>query len=108
MPADPESSTPACTLTAADHAARIAWLTALNATALSGYDRDDNRLRLRYRMAAAAGAREWVRFEQRCCPFLRFTTEEDGGEFVVIIDVPAELGDAAEALLAPYAEGQQR
>jgi len=108
MPTHPDSSPLACTLTAADHAARVAWIEELNATALLGYQRDGNRLRLGYRPAAAAEARELVRLERRCCPFLRFTTEQGRDEFVVTVDAPADLGNAADIVFAPYTTGVPR
>jgi hypothetical protein len=110
MPADNESVQAACTLGAADHAARIAWIEELNATALSSYHRVGHRMRLRYHPTAAAKARELVRREQECCPFLHFTIEEDQDAFVVIMDAPAELSTAADALFAPYTRpgGQTR
>lgn len=88
-------------LTASGHAARIAWIGQLNATALQTYQRDSQRIRLRYRPAAAAQARQLVRRELECCPFLRFSTEETDDAFVVTIDAPADFGDAADELFAP-------
>lgn len=108
MPANREPMRLACTLTADEHAARISWLAELNATALSGYHRDGPRLRLTYHRAAAPRAREFVRRERRCCPFLHFATEEYPDAFVVIIDAPTELGSAADALFAPYTQGPER
>ncbi|BBZ73465.1 hypothetical protein [Mycobacterium paraseoulense] len=92
----------ACSLTASDHAARMAWIGQLNATALQTHQRDGQRMRLRYRPAAAAQARELVRRERECCPFLRFGTEESDDAFVVIIDAPDDLDTAADELFAPY------
>ncbi|EFG76420.1 hypothetical protein HMPREF0591_3721 [Mycobacterium parascrofulaceum ATCC BAA-614] len=92
----------ACALTASDRAARIAWIEQLNATALDGYRRDGCRIRLRYRPEAAARARELVRRERQCCPFLHFDTEEDDDAFVVTIDAPTGLAADADALFAPY------
>ncbi len=97
-----------CTLTADEHAARIAWIRELNAAALSGYDRDGHRMRLKYRPAAATEAREFVRRERQCCPFLRFATEEQPDAFVVIIDAPTGLDSVADALFAPYLLGMTR
>jgi hypothetical protein len=108
MPADDQPVELACTLTADEHAARIAWIEKLNATALTGYDRDGHRMRLRYRPSAAVKAREFVRRERQCCPFLRFTTEELRDAFVVIIDAPTGLDSAIDALFAPYTRGQRR
>jgi hypothetical protein len=105
MPEDHKPVELACTLTADGHAARIAWIEELNATALRSYHRDGHRMRLRYHPSAAANAREFVRREQRCCPFLRFATEETEGAFVVIIDAPTGLDSAADALFAPYTRG---
>ncbi|ORB74823.1 hypothetical protein [Mycobacterium scrofulaceum] len=102
MPENRDSSAVACALTASDHAARIAWIETLNATALEGYQRDGRRIRLRYRPGAAARARELVRRERQCCPFLQFDTEEDDDAFVVTIDAPTALAADADALFAPY------
>ncbi|OBI28334.1 hypothetical protein [Mycobacterium sp. E2238] len=92
----------ACALTASDYAARIAWIEQLSATALDSYQREGHRIRLRYRPAAAAQARELVRRERQCCPFLKFSTEERDDAVVVTIDAPADLGAAADDLFAPY------
>ncbi len=108
MTADDERVELACTLTADEHAARIAWIEDLNATALVGYQRDGHRLRLRYHPSASTRAREFVRREQQCCPCLRFSTEEQREAFVVIIHAPTGLDSAADALFAPYAQGQKR
>lgn len=104
MSAEDRSIQVACALPASDRAARIAWIKQLNAMALDTYQRDGQRLRLRYRPAAAALARELVRRERECCPFLRFSTEEDDDAFVVIIDVPADLGTTADNLFSPYTQ----
>ena len=104
MPTEHRSTPVACTLPASDHAARIAWIAQLNATALDTYRRAGNRIWLRYRPAAAAQARELVHRERECCPFLRFSTEEDDDAFVVMIDAPAHLGTAADDLFAPYTQ----
>lgn len=103
MSTDRQSSNAACTLSVAEHAARMAWIEELNASALRCYDREGHRLRLCYQPAAAARARELVRREQECCPFLHITTDEQDDAFVVIIEAPAELGSAADALFASYA-----
>ena len=108
MPVDRAPVRIACTLTAADHAARIAWIEELNATELDTYQRDGHRMRLRYRPAAAAKARELVRREQECCPFLHFSTEEDQDAFVVSIDAPTELGAAADDVFATYIRPEGR
>lgn len=108
MPEDHKPAELACILTADEHAARIAWIEQLNATALCGYHRDGHRMQLRYHPSAAAKAREFIRREQQCCPFLRFTTEETGGAFLVAIDAPPGLDSAPDALFAPYTRGQKR
>lgn len=102
MTADDEPVEIACPLTADEHAARIAWIRELNEAALSGYDRDGLRMRLKYRPAAAARAREFVRRERQCCPFLRLATEEHPDAFSVIVDAPTGLDSVADALFAPY------
>ncbi len=96
MTADDAPVELACKLSSDEHAARIA------------YDRDGHRMRLTYRSSAAARVREFVRRERQCCPFLRFATEQHPDGFVVIIDAPAELGSAADALFAPYTGGGKR
>jgi hypothetical protein len=105
MTADEEPVELACTLTADEHAARIAWIQELNAAALTDYHRDGHRMRLKCRPAAAAQVREFVRGEQQCCPFLSFTTEQHPDAFVVIIDAPTGLDSVADALFAPYTAG---
>ena len=60
MSTDCESPQATCTLAAADYPARIAWIEELNETALTGYRRDGNHIRLRYHPAAAAMAQEFV------------------------------------------------
>lgn len=104
MPADHDSPQVACTLDAADHAARIAWIAQLNAAALGGYRRDGRRILLMYRPSAAPQARELVRRERQCCPFLQFSAEQEEDAFVVIIDAPAELAAAADDLFAAYTQ----
>lgn len=106
MPADREPTPLACTLTPADHAARAEWIKELSETALRGYRREGNRLRLGYHPAAAADVRELIRRERECCPFLRFATEEGPEEFVVIVEAPTGLGTAAEAAFAPHTGGR--
>ncbi len=108
MTVDDERVELACTLTSDEHTARIAWIEDLNATALVGYQRDGHRLRLRYHPSASARAREFVRREQQCCPFLRFSAEEQREAFVVIIYAPPGLDSAADALFATYGQGQNR
>ncbi|MGZ4582844.1 MAG: hypothetical protein ACXVYI_00535 [Mycobacterium sp.] len=102
MAANDESPNVACALTASDHAARIVWIEELNGSALHSYQRDGSRIRLAYDPAAAGRVYEFVRRERKCCPFLRFATEEHHGAFFVIIDAPAELGASADNLFAPY------
>lgn len=92
----------ACALTTGDRAARIAWITRLNAAALDTYQRDGHRIRLRYRPFAAAQARELVRRERECCPFLHLRTEEYDDAFVVIIDAPPDLVAAADELFVHH------
>jgi hypothetical protein len=102
MPKNQDPAAVACALTASDHAARIAWIEQLNATALDGYRRDGCRIRLRYRPEAASRARELVRRERQCCPFLHFDTEEDDDAFVVTSYALTGLAADADALFAPY------
>lgn len=102
MPADRELLPIACTLSASDHGARVAWIKELNSIALTNYQHDDNRILLTYHPAAAATVRELIRLEQQCCTFLRFTFEEEPEAFVVTIDTPAQLETAADELFASY------
>lgn len=108
MSSNREFPPPACMLDATEYAARLAWIAELNKADLDGYARDGHRIRLRYRPAAAARARELIRREQECCPFLVFNTEETREAFVVIVDVPTELATVANALFASSNPGHKR
>lgn len=102
MPSNDKFPQIACTLGAAEHAGRMEWIADLNATALKSYRRDGHRIRLSYRPVAAAQARELVRRERQCCPFLHFSTEQEADAFAVIIDVPAGLGSVVDDVFASY------
>ena len=102
MPWDRENRPVACTLAAEEHTARVKWIEELNSAALVGFQRDGQQVRLSYRPDAAAQARELVRRERLCCPFLQLRTAEDQGAFTVTIDAPSEFGRATDVLFAPY------
>jgi hypothetical protein len=92
----------ACTLSATDHAARVAWIQQLNDAALVAVHRCRRRIELSYRPEAADRARELIRREQLCCPFLKFSFQEGRLAVTVAIEVPSRLEDVAEELFEPY------
>ncbi|SRX93513.1 hypothetical protein MSP7336_01751 [Mycobacterium shimoidei] len=94
---------PACTLAFADYRQRLAWIAALNAAALRGYHREGSRIELAYDSAAAALVHEFVRAEQDCCPFLKFSVDQDEDTLVVTIVAPGEGGEAFDELFSPSA-----
>ncbi|AFM19363.1 hypothetical protein Mycch_4661 [Mycolicibacterium chubuense NBB4] len=93
----------ACTLSAGARQHRLTWIRELNAVALRDHRRDGARIELRYHPSAAPRVRELVRRERDCCPFLQFTIVGDGDDLCLVIEAPDDVGDGAEALLAPYA-----
>jgi hypothetical protein len=102
MPSDTTSTPVACTLAAADHKDRIAWIEELNATALRDYRRDGGSIELVYEPSAAAQVWEFVRREQECCPFLGFTIREDRDALILVIEAPQNASEAADALFGTY------
>ncbi len=95
----------ACTLGPADHAARLAWIAALNAAALRGYRRDGARVDLVYDAAAAERVHEFVRRERQCCPFLDFTVRHRDGRLCVTIEATHQAAEAADDLFGGYTRG---
>jgi hypothetical protein len=97
-----EPSSFACTLVAAEYEDRWGWIERLNAEALRNCRRVGSRIELSYHRSVAARVWEFVRREQRCCPFLDFTVYEKGDAIVVTITAPGGVSASADALFGPY------
>jgi hypothetical protein len=106
MPQDRQSFAVACTLGAADYKHRLAWIAELNTAALHDYRRAGARIELTYHPSAEARVRELVRREQQCCPFLDFSVRREDDVVMLEITGPEDVGDAADALFAPYTATQ--
>jgi hypothetical protein len=100
MPENSKSSTVACSVPAADHKKRLAWIAELNTIALRNYRRDGSRVELTYDRSAAAHVRELVHREQQCCPFLDLKLRDDEHGLIVVIEAPGDAVDAFDASLA--------
>ena len=92
----------ACTLTAADHAARIKWIEELNArrwtaTSATASACDSGTIR-----QSPRGHGSWFVENRSAARSFVSPPQEDQDAFMVIIDAPIELGTAADDLFAPY------
>jgi hypothetical protein len=92
----------ACTFDAGSFKARLAWIAALNARALTTSRRGDLALTLEYRREALVDVRELVRGEQACCAFLDFSLDERGDNLVLTITAPEAARDAADMLFGQF------
>ena len=92
----------ACTLTAADHDARLRLIADLNREALKAHERRDLRLELAYARKAGERLRELVRMEQECCAFLHFELAEAGNEIRLTITAPERAREAADTLFGQF------
>ncbi|MBO0865345.1 MAG: hypothetical protein J2P16_09770 [Mycobacterium sp.] len=90
MPKHTESPPVACTMTATDYEARVAWIEELNATALGDYRRDGSRIQLSYDPSAGAQVHELVRREEKCCPFLDFAIHDGDDAVILVIEAPQD------------------
>jgi hypothetical protein len=92
----------ACTLDARDLKERLASIRELARDALLGFEREGLVLSLRYDAGSADRVRKMVQGEERCCAFLRFDVEEDGGSIMVTVTAPEAARDAAGELFAQF------
>ena len=90
----------ACTLTGASLEERAVWLRRLGEAALIDGARDGNRLDLWFRSEAEADARELVRAEGECCPFLFFEVDRSADEVHLTVTGPLEAGPVLDDMLA--------
>ena len=90
----------ACTLTGASLEERAQWLQRLGQAALIEGARRDDRLELRFRSEAEADARELVRAEGECCPFLSFEVDRGADEVRLTVTGPLEAGPVLDEMLA--------
>jgi len=92
----------ACTLDAGAFKTRLAWITDVNAKALTKSRRGDLALILEYRREALEDVRELVRGEQACCAFLHFSLDERADKVVLKITAPEAARDAADTLFEQF------
>lgn len=92
----------ACTLGSDDLRERLGLISALTKEALTGYERRDLILDLRFRSEAAERVRAMVAGEQRCCAFLEFAVEETPDSLRVLITAPEEARAAADELFPEF------
>jgi hypothetical protein len=90
----------ACTLTGASLEERAVWLRRLGEAALIDGARRGNRLDLRFRPEAEADARELVRAEGECCPFLSFDLHRGADEVRLTVTGPSEARSVLDDMLA--------
>lgn len=95
----------ACTLDTRSFEARLAWIAALNARALTKSRRGDLALTLEYRREALDDVRDLVRGEQTCCAFLDFSLDERGDNLVLTITAPEAARDAVDLLFEQFEAG---
>jgi hypothetical protein len=92
----------ACTLDAGSFKDRLAWISALDARALTASRRGDLALTLEYRREALDDVRELVRGEQACCAFLDFSLDERDDRLILTITAPEAARDAADMLFEQF------
>jgi hypothetical protein len=92
----------ACTLDRSSFKARLAWIAALNARALTTSRRGDLALTLEYRRESLDDVRELIRGEQACCAFLDFSFDERSDKLVLTITAPEAARDAADMLFGQF------
>lgn len=101
--ADTDTAPPiACTLDAGSFKDRLAWISALNARALTASRRGDLALVLEYRREALEDVRQLVRGEQACCAFLDFNLDERGDSVILTITAPEAAREAADMLFEQF------
>jgi hypothetical protein len=94
----------ACTLGPGAYRERLAWITALNRSAVRRVRREGARLVLAYDPVAGSSVREMVRRDQECCAFLDFKLIEDEKELTLVITAP-ETAREALAVFDPLLTG---
>lgn len=92
----------ACTLDPGSFKARLAWIAALNARALTTSRRGGLALTLEYRREALDDVRELVQGEQACCAFLDFSLDEGNDRLVLTITAPEAARDATDMLFGQF------
>lgn len=92
----------ACTLDIGSFKARLAWISDLNARALTTSRRSDLALTLEYRREALDDVRKLVRGEQACCAFLDFRLDERGDKLILTVTAPEAARVAADMLFEQF------
>jgi hypothetical protein len=90
----------ACSLDAADQAARASAFRAIARRALLTRERGIDNIVLVYRRApdVEAGLRELIRSEQECCPFFRFDMRAEGDRIQLDVGAPPEAAPLLDLL----------
>lgn len=99
---DINTSGPSCSLDARTFQQRIAAIADLNRRALVGLRRTGRALTLNYRPDALEDIKSMVADERECCSFLDFRATATMSGIELIITVPEDHADNADALLAPF------
>lgn len=100
-----DTSPIACTLGDEAYANRVAWIAALNQSALRSHEHEGRTLRLAYAPSASAQVHQLVTQERECCAFLSFRIEETPTAVQLRIDAPAHAEDTYDVLFAPFLVG---
>lgn len=95
----------ACALPPGDFNQRLAWIAALNRTALLRTQREDRRLLLTYDRSQAGLVHEMVDRERQCCGFLSFQVTKGQDSVTLVIEAPEEVADVLDTVFAPFLAG---
>lgn len=94
-----------CALPPGDFDQRLAWIAALNRTALLRTHRDGRRLILTYGRSQAGLVHEMVDRERQCCGFLSFEVTKGQDSVTLVIEAPKEVADVLDTVFAPFLAG---
>jgi len=91
-----------CASDTADILERASGLRRLAAQALVEAQRTTTGARFRFRASpdAERALREFVRWEARCCPFLKFRLDSQADEIRMDVEAPARAGTILDLLVA--------
>src|SRR3546814_20551701 len=95
----------ACALPPGDFNQRLAWIAALNRTALLRTQREDRRLLLTYDRSQAGLVHEMVARERTCCGILSYQVTTGPAGVPLVIDARKEATDVWDPGFAPFLPG---
>ena len=98
----------ACTLDSDAMAERLGRIQALTDSSLLSHEMQGRRLRLAYRLEAAAELRAIVELERGCCAFLDFEVQERSRFVGLAITAPAHAEEAGAWLFSQFLPGAAR